>query len=121
MNSVMRRFNHVNFLVSRTIASSIRLLRRYLSFTHIQYTYSNALLKSFLRCATALKVTPAIAFLVLALLEYSPELFLFLCAIASVFIAAGEVGNEIAFCKLSVFGACGAGRVGVEEVLGDHG
>jgi len=94
-----------------------------ISFFHIypMHIYSNALLQSFLRCAIGLRVTPAIAFLVLALLKYGPELFLFLRAIPPVFIAAGEVGDEIAFCELSVFRTCGPGCVGVEEVLRDHG
>jgi hypothetical protein len=42
-------------------------------------------------------------------------------AFPAVLVAAGKVGDEIAFFEFSVFGGGGAVGVGVEKVLGDHG
>lgn len=46
---------------------------------------------------------------------------LLLGAVATVFVAAGEVGDEVAFLELAILRCGGAVCVCVDEILGDHG
>jgi hypothetical protein len=57
----------------------------------------------------------------LRLLHCVEEWLLLLRTVSVVLVAAGEIRNEVALFVLAVFGARGAVRVGIDEVLRNQG